>query len=61
MGQIPEIGTHLRRLRLGGVLETLEARNRQAVTEQLSYLDFLTLLVMDEVERRNMVMSTFEV
>jgi DNA replication protein DnaC len=54
MGQIPEIGMQLRRLRLGGVLETLEARNRQAVAEQLSYLDFLSMLVMDEVERRNM-------
>jgi DNA replication protein DnaC len=54
MGTAEEIGPHLRRLRLGGVMETLEARNRQAVAGQLSYLDFLSLLVMDEVERRNM-------
>jgi len=54
MDTIPELTPHLRRLRLSGVLETLEARNRQAIAEQVSYLDFLSLLVLDEVERRNM-------
>jgi len=49
-----QLTPHLRRLRLSGILETLEARQRQAVMEQLGHLEFLSLLVMDEVERRNM-------
>lgn len=42
----------LRTLRLSGLLETLEVRNRQAVEQQLSHVEFLALLVQDEVERR---------
>jgi DNA replication protein DnaC len=42
----------LKSLRLSGILETLEVRTQQAVTEQLSYGDFLQRLVEDEVERR---------
>ena len=42
----------LKSLRLSGILETLEIRTQQAVTEQLSYGDFLQRLVEDEVERR---------
>jgi DNA replication protein DnaC len=42
----------LRTLRLSGVLETLEVRNRQAVEQQASYVEFLTQLLHDEVERR---------
>ncbi len=42
----------LRTLRLSGVLQTLEARHRQALNGQWSYLDFLTRLLEDEVERR---------
>jgi DNA replication protein DnaC len=42
----------LRTLRLSGVLQTLDARHRQAVDGQWSYLDFLTRLLEDEVERR---------
>ena len=42
----------LKSLRLSGILETLEVRNRQAIEEKLSYVDFLQLLVEDEVERR---------
>jgi DNA replication protein DnaC len=49
-----QLTPQLRRLRLSGILETLEARTRQAVMEQLGHLEFLSLLVMDEVERRNM-------
>lgn len=43
----------LKSLRLSGVLETLEERNKQAISQKVSYLDFLALLVQDEVERRN--------
>lgn len=31
----------LKRLRLSGILETLEARNQQAIAGQWSYVDFL--------------------
>lgn len=42
----------LKSLRLSGVLETLEVRNRQAIDEKQSYVDFLCRLLEDEVERR---------
>ncbi len=42
----------LRTLRLSGILETLEVRNRQAVEGQASFVEFLGLLLQDEVERR---------
>lgn len=48
-----QITPHLTRLRLSGVLETLEARNRQAIDGKWSYVDFLARLLEDEVERRN--------
>jgi hypothetical protein len=35
-------------------MDTLELRNQQAISEKISYLDFLSLLVQDEVERRRM-------
>jgi DNA replication protein DnaC len=42
----------LKQLRLSGILETLELRTRQAVDEQLSFVEFLQRLLEDEVERR---------
>lgn len=42
----------LKSLRLSGILETLEVRNKQAVAEQCSYVEFLQKLLEDEVERR---------
>lgn len=42
----------LKQLRLSGILATLETRNRQAVEDRLSFVEFLALLVQDEVERR---------
>ena len=42
----------LKRLRLSGILQTLEVRNRQAIEGQWSYVDFLARLLEDEVERR---------
>jgi DNA replication protein DnaC len=42
----------LRTLRLSGILETLEVRNRQAIESRSSFVEFLTLLLQDEVERR---------
>ena len=43
---------HLKHLRLSGILETLEARHRQAVEGKWSYIEFLQQLLQDEVERR---------
>ncbi len=45
----------LRALRISGLLETLEVRTRQAVEGRLSFVEFLTLLLQDEVERRAQV------
>ena len=47
-----ELTPQLKRLRLSGVLETLELRNQQAIQERLSYVEFLARLIQDEVERR---------
>lgn len=47
-----ELSPALKRLRLSGVLETLEDRNQQAIKEEWSYVDFLARLLQDEVERR---------
>lgn len=43
----------LRTLRLSGILESLEMRNRQAIEESLSFVEFLERLVEDEIERRS--------
>lgn len=45
----------LKSLKLGGMLETLEVRNQEAVSRKASYLDFLTLILEDEIERRKSV------
>jgi len=42
----------LKALRLSGVLATLEARHRQAIDGQWSYVEFLERLLQDELERR---------
>jgi DNA replication protein DnaC len=42
----------LKRLRLSGILETLEARNQQAIEGKWTYVEFLARLLKDEVERR---------
>lgn len=47
-----QLTPHLKQLRLSGILETLESRNRQALDNQWSYVEFLSRLVEDEVERR---------
>ncbi len=47
-----QLATQLRQLRLSGMLETLEARNRQAIDDKWSYLEFLSRIFEDEVERR---------
>jgi DNA replication protein DnaC len=43
----------LKKLRLSGILQTLDLRTRQAVEDQLAYPEFLYRLAADEVERRD--------
>jgi DNA replication protein DnaC len=43
----------LRQLRLSGMLQTLDVRVSQAVDQQLAPLEFLALLLDDELERRS--------
>jgi DNA replication protein DnaC len=47
-----QLAYHLRRLRLSGVLETLDVRTQQAISEQWTYQEYLDRLVLDEHERR---------
>jgi DNA replication protein DnaC len=47
-----QLTPQLKQLRLSGVLETLEARTQQAIDGQWSYIEFLSRLLEDEVERR---------
>ncbi len=48
-----QLTLRLKRLRLSGILETLDVRTQQAIADQWSYVEFLTRLVEDEVERRD--------
>ena len=52
MNRMPELAPHLKQLRLSGILNTLEARTREAIEHQLPYPDFLALLIHDEVAGR---------
>lgn len=47
-----QLTPYLTKLRLSGILQTLETRNRQAVAGHWSYVEFLSRLLEDEVERR---------
>ncbi|MDP3064689.1 MAG: ATP-binding protein [Chloroflexota bacterium] len=48
----PELDRKLRYLRLSGMAQALPARNQEAIHHQLAYIDFLELLVEDELARR---------
>jgi DNA replication protein DnaC len=52
MNPMPELAPMLKQLRLSGILDSLEVRNRQAIEQKLAYTDFLALLISDEVARR---------
>jgi len=53
MHPTPELVTMLKQLRLSGILNSLDVRNRQAVEAKLAFTDFLALVVQDEVARRD--------
>ena len=48
----PQLNTQLRHLRLSGVVEALPVRLEQAKSASLDHLEFLELLVQDELARR---------
>lgn len=48
----PDLAPMLKQLRLSGILDSLESRNRQAIDAKMAYTDFLSLLISDEVTRR---------
>jgi DNA replication protein DnaC len=50
---VDDLVVSLKKLRLSGVLQTLELRTRQAVDDNLSHSEFLFRLLSDEVERRD--------
>jgi DNA replication protein DnaC len=52
MNPMPELAPMLKQLRLSGILDSLQVRNRQAIEKKLAYTDFLALLIGDEVARR---------
>ena len=52
MNPMPELAPLLKQLRLSGILDSLQVRNRQAIDQKLAYTDFLALLIADEVARR---------
>jgi len=52
MNPMPALSPYLKQLRLSGILDSLEARNRQAIEGKLAYTEFLALLIEDEVARR---------
>lgn len=43
---------NLRTLRLSGMIQTLPIRNQEAIASQLSHVEFLELLIDDELSRR---------
>jgi DNA replication protein DnaC len=49
---LPELAALLKPLRLSGILDSLDTRNRQAIDQKLAYTEFLALLIGDEVARR---------
>ena len=52
MSPIDELVPLLKKLRLSGILQTLELRTTQATDDNLAHSEFLLRLLTDEVERR---------
>ena len=48
----PELDRKLRSLRLSGMVQALPARNQEAIHHNLAHVEFLELLVEDELARR---------
>jgi len=53
MNPMPELTPMLKQLRLSGIMDSIESRNRQAIESKMSYMDFLATIITDEIARRN--------
>ena len=53
MNPMPELVPMLKQLRLSGILDSMDNRNRQAIEKKMTYPEFLALLISDEVARRD--------
>lgn len=51
---INQLKEQLKRLKLSGMLENIDLRMMESQQNQLSYSEFLSMLVTDEIEKRNM-------
>jgi DNA replication protein DnaC len=49
---MPELWGQLKALKLSGIKDYLTQRNQEAITGQISYLEFLSMLLQDELLRR---------
>ena len=58
MNPAPQLSNQLKQLRLSGIMDSLEARNRQAIDAKLPYTDFLGALIGDEIARRDQTKFT---
>ena len=50
---LPELAPMLKQLRLSGITESLDQRNREAIEHKMSYPEFLALIIQDEAARRD--------
>lgn len=53
MSVVDDLVAILKKLRLSGILQSLEVRTREAVDDRLSHTEFLYRLLQDEVSRRD--------
>lgn len=54
MSQTAQLKTQLKSLKLSGMLDNLDLRLLEAQQNQLAYSEFLSLILTDEIETRNM-------
>lgn len=53
MNPMPDLTPMLKQLRLSGIMDSIESRNRLAIENKMSYMDFLATIITDEIARRN--------
>jgi DNA replication protein DnaC len=53
MNPMPDLTPMLKQLRLSGIMDSIESRNRQAIENKMSYMDFLAIIITDEIARRS--------
>ena len=53
LNPMPELAPVLKQLRLSGIMESIDRRNREAIEHKMTYPEFLALVVQDEAARRD--------